>query len=62
MKNPRKMTAFSDMLLKLRFAEKHAFRFRHEVAIVAGCQAVGLLCTVGFREKIPLRLPSLTAC
>jgi hypothetical protein len=27
MKNPRKMTAFSDMLLKLRFAEKHAFRF-----------------------------------
>ena len=66
MKNPRKNEpALSDRLLKLRFAEKkHGFWvfFRHEVPILAGCQAVGPLCTVGFRGEIPLGLPSPTAC
>ena len=51
--------------LKLRFVEKkHGFWvfFRHEVPILAGCQAVGPLCTVGFRGEIPLGLSSPTAC
>jgi len=54
----------SDMLLKLRFAEKkNGFQalFRHEVSSLAGCQAVGPLCTVGFRGEIPRGLPSPTA-
>jgi len=54
MKDPRKnQPALSDMLLKLRFAEKkHGFLafFRHEVPILAGCQAVGSL-RGGFSRK-----------
>jgi hypothetical protein len=66
MKNPRKNEpSLSDMLLKLRFAEKKQgflVFFRHEAAILAGHQTVGPLCTAGFRGEIPLGLPSSTAC
>jgi len=66
MRNRRKNEpALSDRLLELRFAEKkHGFWvfFRHEVPILAGCRAVGRLCTVGSRGEIPLGLPSPTAC
>jgi hypothetical protein len=66
MKNPRKNEpALSDMLLELRFAEKKRglwVFFRHERPILAGCQAVGALCTVGLRGEIALGLPSPTAC
>jgi hypothetical protein len=45
-KNPRENDPpLSDMLLKLRFAaKKRAFWVfsRHEMAILAGCQAIGL--------------------
>jgi len=55
MKDPRKdQPALSDMLLKLRFAEKkHGFLvfFRHEVPILAGCQAVGSLRGGVFEEN-----------
>jgi hypothetical protein len=65
MKNPRKNEpALSDMLLKLRFAEKKqefCVFVRHEVPILAGCQAVRPLCTVDFRGGFPLGLPSPTA-
>jgi hypothetical protein len=64
-KSPKNEPALSDMLLKFRFAEKkHVFwfSFRHEVPILAGCQAAALLCTVGFRGENPLGLPSPTAC
>lgn len=64
-KSPKNEPALSDMLLKLRFAEKNHvfwFSFPHEVPILGGCQAVGLLCTVGFQGENPLGLPSPTAC
>ena len=51
--------------LKLRFAEKKRelrVFFWHEVPILAGCHAVGPVCTVGFRGEIPLGVPSPTAC
>jgi hypothetical protein len=54
MRNRRKKEpALPVSLLELRFAEKkHGFWvfFRHEVPILAGCRAVGPLCTVGFRD------------
>jgi hypothetical protein len=53
------------MLLKFRFAEKKGEFWvfsRHEVASLAGSQAIGRLCTVGFQGEIPLELQSRTAC
>jgi hypothetical protein len=63
-KSPKNEPALSDMLLKLRFAEKKTGifgLFSARSAILAGCQAVGPRCTLGFRGEIPLGLPSPTA-
>jgi len=51
--------------LKHRFAEKKREFWvfsRREVAMLAGRQAIGPLCTLGFRGKIPLGLPSPKSC
>jgi len=65
MKNPEKMTRpfrhTAETPLRGEETRISGF-FRHEVPILAGRQALGPLCTVGFRGKIPLTLPSPTAC
>jgi hypothetical protein len=65
MKNPRKNEpALSDRLLEVRFVEKKrglGVFFRHEVPILAGCRAVGPLCTVGLRGEIALGLRNLAS-
>jgi hypothetical protein len=65
MKNPRKNEpALSDMLLKLRFAEKkHVFWvFSARSADFSRMSGGWPSLHGGFSRKIPLRLPSPTAC